>query len=339
MHAVMTEVAGGASIPTAQPHLGWEALATLLADQELHGYSPYGGLLAPETVGSWLGDRARLICQAPEGLVTESGGVELVAAGLWRHLPWDTQMLQVPAGRIDFLLARGDYRLALGRKRKVAGALVEQARAAGVRHLSIRVDSGDLSGLHALQREGFELIDGIQTFALSDTAFADPGPASRGLARAELFSREDLEPVLAIARSSYRFDRFHADPALRAEHADTLHEQWVRNSCTGSAADAVLVARHDGKVLGFVTVKLDSELARRGGMRLATIVLVATAESARGMGIGRLLTLAAVRWALSQRAGIIQVGTQLRNVPAGRLYESCGFKLVATSLTLRALLF
>lgn len=32
---------------------------------------------------------------------------------------------------------------------------------------------------------------------------------------------------------------------------------------------------------------------------------------------------------------IVEVGTQLRNIPASRLYEDCGFRLVASNLSLR----
>jgi ribosomal protein S18 acetylase RimI-like enzyme len=47
------------------------------------------------------------------------------------------------------------------------------------------------------------------------------------------------------------------------------------------------------------------------------------------------ITRGALDWFRDQGVDIVEVGTQLSNIPASRLYESCGFRLVASSLSLR----
>jgi dTDP-4-amino-4,6-dideoxy-D-galactose acyltransferase len=153
-----------------------------------------------------------------------------------------------------------------------------------------------------------------------------------------LYERDQLEGVVNLASRAYQFDRFHADSALPPGVADRIHAEWLRNSCEGRAADAVITATRDKEVLGFVTVKTDSEIERLSGVRLATIVLVATAEAARGMGIGKAMTRFTLRWLADRQVRGVRVGTQLRNIAAGRLYESCGFRLIGSGLTFRKLL-
>jgi len=65
--------------------------------------------------------------------------------------------------------------------------------------------------------------------------------------------------------------------------------------------------------------------------------MVATAENARGQGVASLATLGALRWFREKGVRIVEVGTQLRNLAAGRLYEKCGFRLCGASLTFRKL--
>jgi ribosomal protein S18 acetylase RimI-like enzyme len=94
-------------------------------------------------------------------------------------------------------------------------------------------------------------------------------------------------------------------------------------------ADAVVVAVRGELVLGYVTCKLDRE-AHNG-----SIEMVATREGERGRGIAMTCTCAALDWFRSQSTQVVEVGTQFRNIAASRLYEKCGFRLIANSLTLR----
>ncbi|MFN7933631.1 MAG: GNAT family N-acetyltransferase [Bryobacteraceae bacterium] len=224
------------------------------------------------------------------------------------------------------------------RKRQLLDAIRLGCRTAGVAHLSGRVQAADLTSIHALERSGFELIDGIQTFTLPAEDFPKTSPQCPPGVRIGEFEAWQMEGVLAIAKSAYRFDRFHADPALPAGAADQLHEDWLKNSCRGQAADFVMVATREEEVLSFVTVKYDSALRARNGGRLATIVLVATAAAGRGQGIAKATTLAVLSRLRKDGAAAVQVGTQLSNIPAGRLYESCGFRLAGSTLTFRTLI-
>jgi ribosomal protein S18 acetylase RimI-like enzyme len=71
---------------------------------------------------------------------------------------------------------------------------------------------------------------------------------------------------------------------------------------------------------------------------VGTIVLVATAAEARGRGVARQATGAALASMRRHAVDVAQVGTQLANIPAARLYESCGFRLAGVDLTFRKLL-
>lgn len=328
-------------MPTAipPPRLESEVLCRMIEAWPVDGYSAHTSRISPDSLRRKRMDLASALLASDRNrtpLLWEQG--ELVAAASWSPLPWDSRHFGCAAARIDLLLADGAYALSLQRKQILLDSILRECRADGIAHLSARVQAADLSSIHALEGHAFQLIDGIQTFTLSlADEYLVPGDVPTGVQIGE-YEPWQLEGILDIARTAYRFDRFHADPELPDGAADRLHEDWLRNSCSGQAADLVMTAFHGRQVLGFVTVKFDSSVCFQNGGRLATIVLVATAETGRGKGIARATTLAALSRLRQCGIAAVQVGTQLSNIGAGRLYESCGFRLGASTLTFRKVL-
>ena len=251
----------------------------------------------------------------------------------WTRLVWDSQQLGVGTGRLDYLIASGDYEDQYTAKEALLRAVLEACADQGIRHLTARLHASDLSSIHLLEQHGFIAVDGILTFSfdIRDTHWPSPPEGFE----IRLFRSEDIEQVKAIARSSFVYDRFHSDPRIPKAVADELHAVWLENSCLGVAADAVIVAAEKGRILGFVTCKIVRQTTQYLGLTIGAIVLVATAPNARGQGAAKATTYGTLDWFREQGVDIVEVGTQLRNIPASRLYEACGFRLVASSLSLR----
>jgi GNAT superfamily N-acetyltransferase len=122
---------------------------------------------------------------------------------------------------------------------------------------------------------------------------------------------------------------------LSEEQANAVHVQWMRSSCRGLAADAVFLAADGDLVQGYVTCKIDRDTLSVLGLSFGAIVLVATAPEFRGRGVAQQTTQYALQWFWDQNVRIVEVGTQLRNIGAGRVYEKAGFRLTNVSLTFR----
>lgn len=254
----------------------------------------------------------------------------------FQMLPWDSEQLGMGTARIDYLIAEGSY----NEQRLIKETLLEHAlveiHERGVWYLGIRVDASDLSSLHVLEEVGFITVDSLLTFALDLTTHRPAAPA-RGFT-IRMATAADADQAAALARTAYLYDRFHSDPFINSALADELHATWMHNSCVGEAADAVLLAEDEDGLLGFVSCSLQRDTAPLLGQTVGTIVLVAVAERARGRGVGYSTTLAALEWFREQGCEIVEVGTQLRNIPASRLYQKCGFGLVSSSISLRRLI-
>ncbi len=244
-----------------------------------------------------------------------------------RMLEWDTAQFGMVAARLELLEASGSYDEARAEKRSLLLSILNECRKFGVQYLSARVDAGNFTTIHALEASNFELIDGIQTFV--QPLDGNYGSAPTGT---HPFEPKDLPEILEIGRTAFIFDRFHADPLLSRDVADQVNETWTHNCCLGTAADAVVVAEAAGRVASYVACRVDRQAS------IGEIVLVATAEWARGRGAAHRASLAALHWFSTQGMISVEVGTQLRNIPAARLYEGLGFRLTRTSLTFRRII-
>jgi dTDP-4-amino-4,6-dideoxy-D-galactose acyltransferase len=297
--------------------------------------TPWRDFASPRCLELLARDTARGLLNGPQcSALASSREGSLAGLACWTWLDWDTEQFGFPAARLDLLAASGSREHALDIRFDLLGETLDECEDRGVRHLIARVDAGDDTSIHALEHYGFELIDGIQTFTLDLSAFA-PGSVDLRNCEVRPYRDSELEQVLAIARSSYVFDRFHCDPVLSPEVADRINETWVRNCCLGRMADIVMVAARGEQVLAFVTCKIDEPATRLLGLGCGVIGMVATDASVRRTGVASAATAGALEWFRSNNVAAVEVGTQLRNVPAARLYERCGFRLTDVSLTFR----
>jgi GNAT superfamily N-acetyltransferase len=252
-----------------------------------------------------------------------------------RRLPWDSDLLGFPAARVE-LFVSGEYGWARETTTRLLSCAAEQASEAGIRHLSVRVDAADGAAVHALETSGYLNVDALMTFGAKPSALLAPRETpSHEFARA---TAADSAAMAAVAEESFVDGRFLADPSVPRDRALAIYRRWAEGCAEGTAADATFVARSGGQLTGFVACRLEQDVAVFLGAPAGTIPLIAVGESARGRGVGAALIGHASTWFTGERVLLVEVGTQIRNVPAARLYESCGFRLVAGALSFRLMI-
>lgn len=315
-----------------------EEMEHFLARYGTPSSTPWHSIATHERVAQLAVERNHKILIRPSAnIISWRNDFEMSGLACWSHLAWDSEQFGFPAARLDLLAASGDRAIATTIKKNLISETVLECANRGIRHLTARVDAANLSSIDALQKNGFDLIDGIQTFSLR-IPIAASFPKREHSFEVRLFRESDLPQVRELARSAYIHDRFHADSSLDQETADRINELWVMNSCLGKMADAVVIVSVDETLLGYVTCVVDREASRVLGVGCGEIGMVATTASARNGGVASAATIAALEWFVLQGVSFVEVGTQLRNIAAARLYERCGFRLAAASLTWRKLI-
>lgn len=192
----------------------------------------------------------------------------------------------------------------------------EHATAPGRRSYQTRVPCGDVERVRALGELGFSVVDTTLTLGREPAGLEVRGEVVHAVP-------EHREAVVDVARRSFRYSRFHLDPAVPDEVANRIKADWIESYFVGRRGEHLLVSLQAGRPVGFLAVIASQD----GERRLRVIDLIAVGEEARGRGLARALTASFV----SESVGAcdeVRVGTQAANVPATRLYESMGFALV-----------
>ena len=186
--------------------------------------------------------------------------------------------------------------------------------------LIARCPASDLATAQNMEMHGFRLMDTLvyYSFDLSRRAVSeDTGQ----------FPVRDLRPgdqaqvrSVACAAFSGYMGHYHADPRLDRRQCDEAYSSWAERSCIpGTAADEVLVAEHDGQVLGFGTLRRNSPQEAEG-------LLYAVTPAWQGKGICRSLMIGSLRWCCAQGARRMIISTQVSNVAMQKVWCRVGFE-------------
>lgn len=220
------------------------------------------------------------------------------------RLPWDSEFFGFEIGRV--------------RTRSLSPEVVEAVDrwsvANGIACLYFLGDANDSVSIRCAEDYDFRLVDIRTTLARPISGDEEPVPVPDG-ATIRLAVPTDLDPLKAIARSSYHDSRFYFDGRFPVEKCDRLYEIWLEKSFADPTS-AVIVAEWRGNPSGYVTCdRVDAETGQIGLI----------AASVPGAGLGTTLARSANEWFRSQGFIKAQVVTQGRNVRAQAMYQRSGF--------------
>ncbi len=200
-----------------------------------------------------------------------------------------------------------------------AAKLLLQAREAGYAFLLCQVPLSQQQLFNYLVNLGGSLGDILVLLEQKLTADAD----SAILERNKLINhatKDDLEELRSLVGEIFIYSRFFQDPKFRVLDVGGMYLAWLEELLASQAEIAVLKT---ASLEGFITLEAVNQ-------DVAKIGLLAVKQSARGRGAGVALVNWSIQQAIQKGFKSIQVGTQLMNLPAVRLYEKTGFQIQAT---------
>jgi dTDP-4-amino-4,6-dideoxy-D-galactose acyltransferase len=181
------------------------------------------------------------------------------------------------------------------------------------------------------EKHGFHFVDIRLTFSLSlsdkekkSSEKGIQGPESNSIIirKAEV---SDQYQIKEIAKDSYIHSRYFFDKHFPIETYKIFYSDWIGKSISGQFDDIVFAAEINGEAVGYISCRIQNNC-------IGSIGLVGVSKEHAGKKIGTYLLDTAVKWFHSKGVVKINVVTQGRNIPAQRLYQSCGFKTTSTEL-------
>lgn len=233
----------------------------------------------------------------------------------WKLSKFDTEILGYKVAKITNIGANVDS----STLNQNIHDLNENLKSNGIHYATYRVNANNYPVIHSLEKGGYLLVDGLITL---ETTINPAEQETNNHVRTA--TKNDLEKLLEIAGEVFNVTRYYHDPVIPKEKANIIYKEWVKNTMHGKFGDMILVWEEKNKVIGLIT------LDKKG-----QIPLVGLSKDARGKGIGRELVESALNkfgdWGIKK----IIVETQMTNIPALKVYQSCGFKIADSYLTFR----
>jgi hypothetical protein len=192
-------------------------------------------------------------------------------------LEWDSKIFGIKMGKIEYLIATGDYHYCFKIKNRLLKETLNICRERKIKHLSCRIDAEDISGIHALENNNFVLMDTLVTFTFNRHKHKIPN--IKTIYPVRKCKSEDLPILIEIAKNAFSNDRFHLDPYLSNEKANILFGEWIKNSF---GKDPIFVATRNNIPVGFLTYKLYKDLAQITNFKIMGRGLMAVERSAKG---------------------------------------------------------
>ncbi|MEW5818664.1 MAG: GNAT family N-acetyltransferase [Cyanobacteriota bacterium] len=203
-----------------------------------------------------------------------------------------------------------------------------------VNYILNRTLIADNKTIQALETDGYITTDALITFTreldnLNSESFKHPDYEINLL---EKQSNKYFVNLCELSKISFTEDRFHNDPLILKENADKIYYEWMLNSCRNTCENIIVAIDNQNDLpVGFVICKIETI----SNINIGTIVLIATDSNFRNKNIGYNMLIKSLEFFKDHNVEIVQVGTQLSNIPAQRLYLKLLFKPVYGSLTLR----
>ncbi len=199
---------------------------------------------------------------------------------------WDTGVVGRKVAIIKHLLL-GDQ--AASAADELIHECLQDAAAHRVKCVSCKLNSDQFPAMHALERNGFLLMDTLLDFSFDFQRLPLDRitPPRRDSALLTRSSRpEDLPQVLTLCERAFTnfVGRYHVDEMMPAGTGAAVYRQWVQSSFAGWA-DFIMVATMGDDLVGFGIWKMPSALEAKHSFRVAHYSLAGVDPNCAGMGI------------------------------------------------------
>ena len=247
----------------------------------------------------WMDEIREAVADASSMAFLASVSDRIVGFAVYAQSAWDTRVIGRRIGAIKHLATETENLSDGNLVKALVEATVRNVAECGIECLTVKVHPRDTATIHALERNGFLLMDTLvdYLFDFSRTPF-DRVIAPRRISglSTRLGTPADLPEILEIAERAFKnhFGRYNADSQMPPGAAKDVYREWARSSFRGWA-DWVVVAEIRGRIGGYAIWKKASALEAKHGIDILRCNLAAIHPHFVGRGVFAVLTYDGMR--------------------------------------------
>ncbi len=242
-----------------------------------------------------------------------------------RILKWDTEYFGFTMARIEHFYFDGKELV-----QAMYNELCQWIEKNQVKHISVRLDLRNRTGINFLMSQGFEFITGKLMLRCDISNPWNP-LANSQYTLLKGVKDVNMKELLSITTDNFNENRFVLDQHLDHNKSVGLYENWVQKEVLKNANSITLI-RSDNSTLGFSLIdRLNDIPSYVSGF----VNLIAVSKKHHGLGIGSILLKASLNQFKQYGVDIVYANIVSSNFASLSLFQSCGFKVYANLLELR----
>ena len=249
---------------------------------------------------------------------------DLRACGRMVDLEWDSEFFGFPCSRLEGLFLSSS--VTKDERRKLVEILID-LNSPLESFTACRIGITDLEMIRVLEKCGFRFADVMNVYTLNLTS----GVYSQAQAETLNADREADREFIRCCLEDMHEGRFLTEDHIPRRKGLKYYYQRTLHHLNNGAVSTLL--RQDGERAGFAIGVPDKEISSHIGRRYGYLWLIALKVEFKGCGLGRVLFDAFLN-SFSMHCDELEIGTQVGNIQANRLYMSAGAEFACGLLTL-----
>lgn len=195
-----------------------------------------------------------------------------------------------------------------------------------------RVSSDKVNIINEFEKNGFHLKDIQLTYQKIIKNTCIENHVFNDLIQIREAVLDDANSISEIAFKSFEsYGHYYNDEKLDLIKVGEIYKDWALNSLTkDGVSDKVIIAEKSGEIAGFLSFKIICE----NGKKYAMGGLGAVSNKFRNLNIFKDINVAGLIWAKEMNLDWVEHNVLATNLPVNRVYNSLGFKLKDSFVTL-----
>jgi ribosomal protein S18 acetylase RimI-like enzyme len=248
---------------------------------------------------------------------------------VYNDSPWDSEITGRRIGIVEHLAVTPDDCVSSEILHQLIDELTRNLTKRGTQCVVCKVQSKELVAIHALEQQGFLLMDTLQDFVFdfSRTPMEGIDLPRRDRQKIRRANPADLPALMTITEKAFAnyFGRYHADPQMPPGTGTKIYTQWVRSAFQGWA-DWILVVELDDKIAGYGLWRKALRTEAKNLLSIAHYDLGATDPEFRGRGLRTALTVEGMEIA-REFARYLIGPVHVSNYPAQHTLHKLGWRI------------
>lgn len=259
-----------------------------------------------------------------------SSSGQIMGVLLFKLSQWDTEHFGYNVVVIDSVIVRD---LVHDHKLEIVNALLEQfyvwCQATDVHFVSAKVSALDLPAIHSFERCGFRYIESwiYNKYDLNSVDEIGKTPCEVRLALPD-----DCSVMLDYSKGAFITQRFHADPNIVPEKADSLYKKWILTAFS-DPNQRILVLDVENRPVAFM-IYYKNDLRQYFSLQFAMWKMLIVDPAGRGRGLGTDFLIALMHYHRRECLDVVDSGLSMRNLGSLNLHFKLNFKVISTLVVL-----